>query len=301
MNTLRQLLPDSAARVPTNHLRFVRVTGADAATFLQGQLSNDINALETNPAQLASFNSPKGRVLALLRVLKPRGEYWLAVDDAIADGFVQRLQMFVLRSKVSIAIAPELAGTVVIGPHAPAALQRAGLPAPLPGQGAARDELVLFGLPGPVPRVEIFGPRAALPELGVDPASAEDLARWDILFRLPRILPENRDAHVAQHLDLDELGAISFRKGCYTGQEIIARMKYLGKVKKRTGIFTGRGANAGDSVRNDDDRSVGEVVNIADADGMQLILASVNLDDADQPLRVNESVITPVSKSNSQD
>ncbi|HEX6927694.1 MAG TPA: hypothetical protein VF267_00475 [Gammaproteobacteria bacterium] len=281
----RQSLPGTAATAAMDAHRVVKVNGPDARALLQGQLSNDLDALDENPGQLSSLNSPKGRVLAFLRVLKQGEDYWLVVDRAIADAFVQRLKMFVLRSKVDIHVADDLGGIVVAGPGTGETLAARNLPAPEPGTAATRDGKVLLGIPGPMPRVEILGPVDALP---APDASADDLARWDILYRLPRIVDANRDAHVAQHLNLDELGAISFKKGCYTGQEIIARMKYLGKVKKRAAVFLGDGASAGDSVRTEDGKAAGEVVNVAPAGGDQLILAVVNLETRDEALTVNE-------------
>ena len=277
-------LPATSAIAPMDAHRIFRIGGPDAAKFLQGQLSNDIAALDTNPGQLSSFNSPKGRVLAFLRVLKHGGTFWLVVDEAAADDFAQRLKMFVLRSKVDIEATDELAGVAATGPKLTERLATEELPLPAAGQAIEHDGRVLLGIPGPVPRVEIFGPAGTLPAPG---ASADDLAHWDILFRLPRISDAYRDAHVAQHLGLDELGAINFRKGCYTGQEIIARMKYLGKVKKRTAVFLGDGARAGDSVRTEDDKAAGEVVNVAQAAGAELVLAVVNLDALESALTVN--------------
>lgn len=280
----RRWLPADAAHAAMNSHYVVEVTGADAASLLQGQLSNDIDALETSPGQLSSYNSPKGRVLALLRVLKHGDRYWLAVDSNIADGFVQRLRMFVLRSKVSINADPGIVGMVLAGPGAMSALAKAGLPAPGAGSAEIWNGRVFLGMPGPVPRVEIYAPMEKLPGLAFTEASDEDLARWDILAGLPRMLPDNQDAHVAQHLNLDELGAVNFRKGCYTGQEIIARMKYLGKVKKRAATFVGSDLAVGAPVRDADDRAVGEIVNVAPAGDRQLALAVVSLDAAESLL-----------------
>ncbi|HEX7030023.1 MAG TPA: folate-binding protein [Gammaproteobacteria bacterium] len=278
-------LPSNAAFASLHAHRMLKAGGPDAAEFLQGQFSNDIAALGENPGQLSSFNSAKGRVLAFLRVLKHGDDYRLAVDEEIFDAFLQRLKMFVLRAKVVIEPAGGIQGVAAVGAHLTDALAARNLPAPEPGRAIAHAGCVFLGIPGPVPRVEIFGPADALPAAD---ASADDLARWDILFGLPRITEANRDAHVAQHLNLDELGAISFKKGCYTGQEIVARMKYLGKVKKRAAVFLGGGASAGDSVRTEDGKAAGEVVNVAPADGNQLILAVVNLEARDETLTVND-------------
>ncbi|HEX7046943.1 MAG TPA: hypothetical protein VF275_05180 [Gammaproteobacteria bacterium] len=291
----RHWLPENAAIASMDSHRIVKVAGPDALEFLQGQFSNDIAALNENPGQLSSYNNPKGRVLAFLRVLKHRDEYWLVVDAGIVDAFLQRLRMFVLRSKLTVETADELRGVVVAGADAARELADRNLPAPGAGESVVKDDCVFLGLPGPAPRVEIYGPKDALPPLDLATATQDDLARWDVLFKLPRITDANRDAHVAQHLDLDELGAINFKKGCYTGQEIIARMKYLGKVKKRTSVFLGDGANVGDALRTEDGRSVGEVVNVAVANEQQLVLAVVNLDDRDKILAVNEHPLERLS------
>lgn len=292
INPPNKWLPATAAFAHMETHRVIRVSGADAAALLQGQFSNDIAALDSNPAQFSSYNSPKGRVLAFLRVFKRGDEFWLVVDDSILDAFVQRLKMFVLRAKVSIEVAEDIRGMAIAGSAAAEALASAGLPSPAAGEAIASDDCMYFGMPGPAPRVELFG--QSLPALKISGASADDLARWDVIFHLPRIMEGNRDAHVAQHLGLDELGAINFKKGCYTGQEIIARMKYLGKVKKRPAVFLGTGANVGDTIRTTEDRNAGDVVNVANADGKQLVLAVVNLDDEDAPLNINGERLSPL-------
>lgn len=292
----RQWLPGSAAVAHLDAHRVVHVSGPDARALLQGQFSNDIDALDEKPGQLSSYNSPKGRVLAFLRIVKLADDYRLVVDADIHDVFVQRLKMFVLRAKVSIESDPGFAGNVVAGSGAIEYLRDAGFPDVQPGEAAAHGNCVWLGIHGPVPRIEIHGPRESLPELDIPHASAEDLARWDVIFRLPRIMEGNRDAHVAQHLNLDELGAINFKKGCYTGQEIIARMKYLGKVKKRSAIFMAEGVNVGDSVRTNDDRGAGDVVNVAAAgNGRQLVLATVSIENAEASLAVNGKSLIPLA------
>lgn len=271
----------------------IEVTGPDAASFLQGQLSSDVNALAAGGAQLAGYHSPKGRVLAFLRVLRRPVEapaFLLVVDRPIVDAVLQRLRMFVLRSKVNIERRDDLAARALIGEEIPQLLKESGLPVPPQGSAAGWNDCVVFALPAsPVPRVEIVAPAASMPALDVAAADDDALARWDILCRLPRILPEIQDAHVAQHLGLDELDGISFRKGCYTGQEIIARMKYLGRVKKRPAIFVTAAAAPGDVIRDENGQVAGEVVNVAPLDEETLILAVANLDSEDRTLAIDGS------------
>src|SRR5690606_41612517 len=163
---------------------------------------------------------------------------------------------------------------------------------PGPPRGAPRGwgGCAVFALPAsPVPRVEIVAPAASVPARDVAAADGDALARWDILCRLPRIPPEIQEAHVAQHLGLDELDGISFRKGCYTGQEIIARMKYLGRVKKRPAIFVTAAAAPGDVIRDENGQAEGEVVNVAPLGEETLILAVANLDSEDRTLAIDGS------------
>lgn len=299
MTSMNTLFPVAATATMNAHA-ILEVSGADAAAFLQGQLSNDIDALATGLAQLSGYHSPKGRMLAFLRVLHAPSSgrepsFLLVLDEAIAEAVTQRLRMFVLRSQVRIARRDDLAARVLLGAGIPALLSRNHLPSPAPGSGVIVNECVFFALPSsPVPRIEVFGPADAMPALTVEAADPDALARWDILCKLPRILPEIQDAHVAQHLGLDELEGINFRKGCYTGQEIIARMKYLGRVKKRPAIFVANGASPGDVIRDENGQAAGEVVNVASQGNEVLMLAVVNLDSEKKTLAVDGNILQRV-------
>ncbi|MDX1454190.1 MAG: hypothetical protein R3217_01915 [Gammaproteobacteria bacterium] len=227
MPRINDLFP-SVGTARLDHLRFFRISGADAVTFLQGQLSNDVAALDPGEVQLTSFNSPKGRVLAIGRLARIGDDYLLGIDAGIAEAAAKRLAMFILRSKVTLAPEESISGLVGFGD--------VDLPAT---DGCAR-----FELPGPdgaSTRTEVFGPADELSMVDCD-IDADRLAELDILCKLPRITPDNQDQHVAQHLDLEHLGAINFKKGCYTGQEVIARMHYLGRKKTRVLVLLQSGA-----------------------------------------------------------
>ncbi len=185
----------------------LRVSGADAENFLQGQLSADLRALTPERAAWASYNSPKGRMLAVMLMVRDGDAIDLRMPQALLEPVSRRLRMFVLRSKVSLAL---------LGPRATDAET----------QTQERTSLIRAGI--------------------------------------PVVYPETQDRWVAQMANLDLIGGISFDKGCYTGQEVVARLHYLGNLKKRMFLVRGPGAAPapGTSIRDadGDGQAVGEVV-----------------------------------------
>ena len=187
--------------------------GADAARFLQGQLSADIETLSPGSSTLAGLHNAQGRVIALLRVVSAApGEIYAVLPRELAAGVVQRLTKFVLRSKVRIA--DESASWRVLGGNA------GSMPAAAPS--IAWGERRVWLTPG--------APDA---DDADDPIARTAWERADIAAGLPQVYAATSESFVSQMLNLDLLGAIAFDKGCYTGQEVIARAHYRGRVKRR--------------------------------------------------------------------
>jgi tRNA-modifying protein YgfZ len=213
----------------------ILVTGADARTFLQGQLSNDIAGLDAGISQLASCNSPQGRVQAILTLVPLDNGILLLLPASMAALTLQRLRKYVLRSKVTFS-GPGHQWVLQTGTRE--ALEATDLPCPaLPGQYLQVGDLgVLHWLkPGDDPheRFLVLGPATAEPATAVEDDSDTQWRLADIRSGLPQVLPETHESFVAQMLNLDLLSGISFDKGCYTGQEIIARTQYRGAIKRR--------------------------------------------------------------------
>jgi folate-binding protein YgfZ len=226
--------------VSLDSLGVLRVRGADVVSFLQGQLSNDIALLGPGQSLLAGYHNPQGRVIALVRLLQ------LAPDDLLAilpreliGAVVQRLGKFVLRAKVKLAddsaawTVTGLMGCAAGG--APSFAQQ--LPAPV--NGVTRiDPSVALRVAGEPARWLLVSPLAQPPPLsGCSPVGVQVWQRLAIAAGEPQVYAATSEAFVAQMLNLDALGAIAFDKGCYTGQEIIARAHYRGKVKRRLQRF----------------------------------------------------------------
>lgn len=220
-----------------SHLALIRVRGADALTFLQGQFSNDIKQLQGR-SQLHAYCTAQGRMLALLRVFEHAGDRYLQLPAALREPTLKRLKMFVMRAQVTLEPEDNLARVGVSGAQIPAILAQAQLPWPRADNDVAHNtDLSVVRLPGPHPRAQIVAPPAALLKLWdateLTPVGASAWTALDVAAGLPQVYPATLEAFVPQMLNLDRIGGISFTKGCYPGQEIVARMHYLGRLKQR--------------------------------------------------------------------
>lgn len=224
---------------PLAHLTLIRINGPDAAGFLQGQLTSDVSALVPGAWQWAGYCNPKGRLLATMRLART-GEGFLAeAPAAIVPDLVSRLRKFVLRAKVVlVSEEPPRVGVGVQGTEPAAALSSAwGHPLPEPAQAADSGGVFVIGAGrarwhfyvDPAKGVDLWmklAPHAS-------PLSTDAWAGLDLAEGVPWIVPETQALFVPQMVDFERLGGVSFAKGCYPGQEIVARSQYLGEVKRR--------------------------------------------------------------------
>jgi len=244
----------SAAPAPLTVLAF---RGPDAARFLQGQLSADIEKLPVGASTLAGLHNPQGRVVALLAIARAASDELFAVLPAeLAGAVAQRLRKYVLRSKLEIEDVGD-------------ALRVVGTTAEIAAVAAPAIPAIAWGT-----RRLLLVPAQRLDEFTLADAAA---ARWqaaDIAEGLPQVYAVTSESFVAQMLNLDLLGAIAFDKGCYTGQEVIARSHYRGRVKRRLQRwFTDAPVSlrAGDSARSADGRTL-SIVRVAPvATGQELL------------------------------
>lgn len=258
--------------VELSHLALVRARGTDTMTFLQGQLSNDIRQLDASHSQLSSYSTPKGRMLAVFRIFRRDEDCLLQLPAALRDDIAKRLRMFVLRSKVTLDNADDLAAFGISGPRAAELVREVvGVLPGAPNGCATQNGISVLNLPGLFARFEIVA--------GLDEAQrlwralaararpcASPVWRWlDIWAGLPTVLPATSEAFVPQMANLDVLGGVNFKKGCYTGQEIVARVQYLGQLKQRmyrAHVETGAAPLAGDTIHAEDfgEQAAGTVV-----------------------------------------
>lgn len=225
--------------VPLVHLGAIRATGEDASAFLHNLFSNDVKKLGPNEAQLTSFNTAKGRMLASIILWREAGDYLLTLSADIHAATLKKLSMFVLRSKVRLM--DDSGDSVLIGlagPQAGAALEAAGLHIPGAPRATASGLATVVRLDGArflvsAPISEAVGLWDKFVAAGAAPAGTAAWSWLDICQGLPTVTLPVQEEFVAQMLNFDLIGGVSFNKGCYPGQEIVARTHYLGKLKKR--------------------------------------------------------------------
>jgi tRNA-modifying protein YgfZ len=236
-----QRVDNGVVMADLSHEGILRVDGADARTFLQGQLSTDMLALSPLISQLSSWNNPKGRVVTLLRLWESGGAIHMALPRSLTPSVLKRLTMYVLRSKVRLTDTSDaLVHFGIAGREAPSMLAACDWSAPSEVNAVSiKDGATLTRLHGDTPRFVVLGePDKVMPlwnalkDNGARPVGADAWALLRILAREPVIYPETSEHFVAQMLGLEELGAIDFQKGCYIGQEVIARAHYRGAVKR---------------------------------------------------------------------
>lgn len=224
-----------------SHLSLIDAQGEDAATFLQGQFCNDVRLVTDQHSQLSGHCNPKGRLLASLRVFKHEGHFYLRLPNSMREMLLKRLRMYVLRAKVTLdAGSADWVSFGLAGTGAEQILNAAlgAIPNETDAVVAAAGCIVLR-LPGPQPRFEIHGEIDMLRTLWTTLAAgarAVGTSVWsllDIRSGLATIVPQTAEAFVPQMVNLQRVGAVSFTKGCYPGQEVVARMQYLGKLKRR--------------------------------------------------------------------
>jgi len=271
-----------------DNITLFKITGADARHFLQGQLTNDINNI-IDRWQFSGYCNPKGRLLALLQLWRHQDDFYALVDSSIADSAIKRLQMYVLRSDVTIEILPQTKCFACFSKQ-----DIEGLCDTEVGDVTIIDHHQ-FALS--------YGRRSLIVDMTGD-LSGEKGNRWlnqNIKDGLPALNSNTVELFIPQMLNLDVLNGISFKKGCYTGQEIVARMHYLGKLKQRmylcdyeTNSDSFMRLNPGDKILLDD-KGVGTIV-IA---GSTSLLAVIRVDAVGQSPLTTEAA-GPISISSKQ-
>jgi folate-binding protein YgfZ len=263
-----------AAALPHNAV--LAVSGDDAAAFLHGQLTNDVEALRPGDAQWNGWLTAKGRMLASFLLVRRSGDCLLMLPAEIAEAVAKRMRMFVLRSKVKIEDASAgLTRIGLAGPGAEALVAAHWGEVPEPMRSVERDGALAVRLDAE--RFVVIAPAdqgAALQArlAGAGLAGPESWEAAAIRAGVPTVLAATQEAFIPQMVNFDLIGGVSFRKGCYPGQEIVARTHYRGGLKRRMALAH---VDAPQSPRPGDplyssafgEQVAGQVANVAPAPG----------------------------------
>lgn len=277
---------DRATLRATRLRRFglLSIAGDDARSFLHAQLTTDIEHLPVNLAQLAGWCSAKGRMLASFIVIPRPDGFLLQLAADLALPVAKRLGMFVLRAKVNISdVGQRYSQLGVWGAHAVARLAELGVglgdsPMAVANVGeltavrVERDRVLIVAPPAQVEQIESG--------LGAELQAEEEWTLLDIRAGRAQIEQATQDLFVPQMLNFEAVGGVDFKKGCYPGQEIVARAQYRGQIKRR--MIRGRvgaqvDARPGSELYSDDmpGQASGTVVNVASAGDCTELLAVV--------------------------
>ena len=277
-----------AAIFPVSQFELLRFHGSDAQAFLQGQLTCDVEQVTPQQAQFGGYCTPKGRLLANFLLMSTAQGYLMYLPADVAAFVAERLRKFVLRSNVKIERKAGVRALGLAGPAVSALLQQelGMLPQSLLAM-ATHARACVVRLPGDsFLLVAASAEMAALWETLAKhavPAGAECWTLQQIQAGVPWITTATQDQFLPQMIGLDSIGGVSFDKGCYTGQEIVARTHYLGEVKRklRQGRTSG-GARAGDALLASGEQC-GTVLNAAVVPGEGSILLAVVTEQTDTP------------------
>lgn len=278
-----QSLPDRPFALPGHGI--VMLDGVDAAAFAQAQFMNDVAGLEPGRWQWNGWLTPKGRVIALFALLRVEAQVlWLVLPDADVDAFATDLKRFVFRSKVKVTVREDLAARGAFR------LPRTSRADALEAIGDGAFELD-FGAPG-APRTLTID--AVTSEAGDEDAPVAEWLRYDLEHGLPRLPASQATQWTPQQLSLARLAAFSVRKGCYPGQEIVARTHFLGKAKRGLVLLeSGSPLEVGAEV-SDGETTLGPVISTASTADHHLALAVVALDRAQPASRAGGTPVREV-------
>ena len=268
------------------HECLLAVRGVDASKFLQGQLTCNLNYLDENTCSLGARCTPKGRMLSSFRIVPQADGYLLAMASELLEPQLAELQKFAVFSKVKLG--DETASWSRFGLiNADALLSELGIQLPATANSlATQPGLVAIRLPDGRAELWVAAGQAATTQALLDDRLSEaPLNDWllaQVRAGIGQVFGATRELFIPQMINLQALGGVSFKKGCYTGQEIVARMQYLGKLKRRLYRLSLSGAqipDIGSEIFSPVHSSaVGEVVLAASAGDCVEILAVLQQD-----------------------
>jgi folate-binding protein YgfZ len=256
-----EALPAGAFVAPLADLGVLSVSGEEAARFLHAQLTNDVEHLAPGMARWAGYCTAKGRLLSTFRYWRDDAAILLTVARPLAQPLARRLTMYVMRTKAKVADASDAYALFGLAGRQAADAGAAAFGLQVPGEQASASAggAHLVGLPAlpheaggaelarwllVVPAADAARAWAALTAAAA-PVGAAAWRRTEVLAGIPRIVPGTSEQFVPQMLNFESVDGVNFRKGCYPGQEIVARSQYLGKLKRRMFVAHGAGAEPG--------------------------------------------------------
>ena len=305
-------------KILINNLDVLVTKGKDAETFLQGQITNDIKIIKNEEGAIyAGYCSPKGRLIAFFLIIKAQDCYFLICPSSIGEEISKKLSMYIMRSDVTLHKAEEISffsfyGNVKEEKAFKGLLDEAPIKVMQTvkciSESGEANYFTITKLPGEENRYFVLGEGDLINSIynELDQTSGvADYHSWnasDIEAKIPSIFKETQDQFIPQSLNLDLIGAVNFKKGCYTGQEIVARTHYLGQTKRRMYLGSSnlnKAPQQGDSIMLDQQK-VGQLVNSYKLmNNSYRLLFELKIKNIDSELKISGNIIEVTKKEKS--
>lgn len=257
-----------------SQLGLIQVSGQNSQNFLQGQFTCDVREVTPTQSRLGAYCNAKGRIIAIFCLYQFQNQFYLLLPQNILQNTLSQLKKYAVFSKVELTDVSaqwQLLGCSGIQGQMQLEKECANLPQEVDTVVAYSDHLVLR-VPGKLPRFEIIGSKQAIDKLHdalsqyLVSADDKDWHLLDMDAGIPRIYPETIEQFTPHMVNLPELNGVSFKKGCYVGQEIVARTHYLGKAKRRMHkayLNAPKPPQPGDPLMNRAQQEIGTIVDCA--------------------------------------
>ena len=243
-----------------SHLGLIHISGSGAKQFLQGQLTCNLEEVTSTQSRMGAHCNPQGRIISLFRLFFYHNSYYMQMPCKLVPLAIKALQKYAVFFKVTLTDASDelkqlgyRGNTLIQLPH-------------IVDEQLTTDKCIIIKLPGTTPRYQLIG-NPVIPH-PMKPGAVNDWKAIDIATKISAIYPETSEKFLPHEIDLPTLNAVSFNKGCYTGQEIIARMQYRGKQKSR--LYRARVVTEAPLLRGNDiyitDQCCGSIVDYAQID-----------------------------------
>ena len=277
----------------------LKVSGEDAESFLQNQLTNDIRNVNETTHQESAWCSPKGRIIANFRIFKRADSFLLDLSADLLEHVIKKLRMYVMMSKVTIEdVSESMVHFSYSGQGADTELKEILGDVPQSTSESLQfDSLTILAIAGPNPRFDIFGEVDDCMSLWQKLSNNAVIAtssHWDYLnvqAGIPMISAESSEAWIPQMVNYIQIGGVDFQKGCYPGQEVVARLNYLGKTKRRMYHIETDASSAlkvGSPVKSANDTEAGKVLSsVLNPEGKAEALVILKIAETKKPLSVS--------------
>ncbi|MCK4841492.1 MAG: folate-binding protein YgfZ [Methylococcales bacterium] len=280
-----------------SHLSIIKVTGKDASQFLQGQLTCNINELTESNSFFAAFCNAKGRAISTLLIIKAADSFLLILPKVLIEKVIKKLQMYILRSDVQLiddsdelcltGLTTDKTDLLSLPDNAFDVFQNTDIIIKLP---ANKHRFLIIACA----EQSISTWKTVIDKNAISMINSESWRYQDILAGLPWLTDTTSEEYIPQMLNIDKLGGISFKKGCYTGQEIIARTHYLGKAKRELLLAECGSTELLDNnilvISDNNEQSLGKVIAIqANNNHCIMLIVMQTIDPELKNLRLNNS------------